>query len=372
MIEILKAKAKKSHLITAVIALAVAIGLLAWTKLAIVQVILGPTKLDITADPASYEGKYVTIDAENFLWDYVEHTTTTTKNNGSKSTAVNGDSYIVFQSVYDYEAGYSTWYFYSAYLGKDFRGEMSDRMDASWEYLNDNTGTVAPPDPMTLKGTWTKMESKMERYYTESLEELGVEESDYDVIYCYMLDTATIGGQKVLVFWIMMAVAAVALLVGIVNVAGAFGNGYMKQINKYLQNNPNVSLAAIESDFSQAHVIAKKVWIGKTWTIYVEGASAMILDNADLIWGYYYRRTGRHSASEMRLFTAGKGRYVVNLSESDTHTALEFYGSEQPQMIVGYSKDLEKTYSKDFNGFLNLKYNPAKQAAASDPYSGNF
>ena len=62
MLEILKKKARQTLILYAVIALAVGIGLLVWTKFAIINVITGPIEMDFTRDPDSYKGKYVTVD----------------------------------------------------------------------------------------------------------------------------------------------------------------------------------------------------------------------------------------------------------------------------------------------------------------------
>lgn len=91
----------------------------------------------------------------------------------------------------------------------------------------------------------------------------------------------------------------------------------------------------------------------------MQGNKAKILANQNLIWGYYFRRTGRNSVSEMRLFTKERDRFGINLSEANTQEALRIYGAEQPHMVIGYSAELEKMYNKDFNAFLELKYNPA-------------
>lgn len=368
MLETLRKKSRKSHIIRAVISAIIAAGLLIWTGFAIVNVILGPVKIDIEQDPDIYEGKYVTIDAENFLTDYVEHTTTTTRKYGGSSTSVDGNSYIAFQSVPDYETGTSVWYFYSIYMDKNQQDMMYDLMDDTWDYWADETGTVAPPETLTVKGTWTKMESQMEQYYRETLEEMGMEESEYDVFYFYNLDTDRIGGQTQLFFWVLMAVALAAILFFIWNMVGIFSNAYAGNIHKYLQKDSSVSMADIEADFAQAHLIDKNTWLGRKWTVYIRGTKAEIVKNSDLIWGYYFRRTGRNSVSEMRLYTVDKKIYHVSLTEDETHTALEFYASEQPQMIVGYTKELEKSYQKDFSGFLELKYNPAQRAASADAF----
>ncbi|MCI8455065.1 MAG: hypothetical protein HFE84_10710 [Lachnospiraceae bacterium] len=367
MLETLRKKAKKSHIIQAVIGLVLAIALLVITKFAIFSVITGAKKLDITADPATFEGKYVTIDADFILTDYIEHTTTTKRKYGGSSTRTDGNSYIAFQAIDDTEAESDTWYFYSIYKKKADASAMDALMDSAWDYLTGESSSF--PDSLKVTGTWSKMEPQMERYYRETLAEMGIEESEYDIFYFYQIDTGKIGSFSVAIFWVMNAIALCLLLWGIINIIGIFGNGYAKKINKYLQNNPNVSISAIDADFQAAHVIDNDTWIGKNWTVYIRGTSADILTNKELIWGYYFRRTGKNSVSEMRLFTKGGGCSHISMSESDTKEALQYYAQEQPQMIVGYDKELEKMHKKDFSGFLNIKYNPAMSAAATDSFN---
>ena len=79
MLETLRKKAKKSNIWRIALSVVGIVILLAITKFAIFDVITGPAHMDITEDPSSYEGKYVTIDADFFLYDYIEHTTTTKK-----------------------------------------------------------------------------------------------------------------------------------------------------------------------------------------------------------------------------------------------------------------------------------------------------
>lgn len=172
-------------------------------------------------------------------------------------------------------------------------------------------------------------------------------------------------------FWVCMAAAFLLLIYFIVNVVGIFSNRYAGKINTYLHNNPSVSLAAIEADFAQAHPIGKNAWVGRKWTVYVEGPKANILANRDLVWGYYFKQTGKYSVSQLRVFNMAKKMISINLSEDEAHEALKYYAEEQPHMIVGYTKELETSFQKNFTEFLNLKYNPAINAEQADPYFGN-
>lgn len=371
MLETLKKHAMQSYLMRIAISAIILIAILAITKFAIFQVLTGGTELDVTADPSSYEGKYVTVDVEYFLADYVEHTTTTTnRNTNSSSTKVNGDSYIVFNAVDDYEKGSSVWYFYSAYAPRNRLEELYQKMDEAWEYLADETYTVVPPEPVTIKGSWVEMTGEQRQYYEETLEEIGIEATEFDIIHYYAVDSATIGGMNTGSFWVCMIVALAALIFLIYTLIGMCTASYKKRVTKFLQENTSLSMGTIDTDFASARKIGKKLWIGKRFTIWVDGYNIQIVDNANLVWGYYYRRTGRNSVSQMRLYDTLRNMKTVGLTKEHTEEALEYYGQILPQMVIGYTSDLEKIYNKQFDEFLNIKYKPA-QAAAQDPFFGS-
>lgn len=366
MLETLRKKSRKSNITRVIISVIVVVGLLAVTKLAIFDVITGPAKIDITADPSTYAGKYVTIDAEFFLHDYVEHTTTTTRKYGGKTTSTNGYSYLALQRIPDEAANTYSLYFYSVYMNKDKQSSMAAKIAESEDYIYDETGMAAPPDPVTVTGTWTKMDSEMERFFRSTLAEFEFyEENEYDHFYFYELDTKNIGGVNAPLFWVLMAVAAFFILFGLLSIIGLFSSAYMKNIQSYLRKDNSASMASIEEDFNQARLIGKTVWVGKKWTIYMTGNKASILANKDLVWGYYYCRTGRYSVSEMRLYSKDRKMSNISLTEKQTQEALKVYGEEQPQMVIGFSSDLEKMYNKNFNAFLEMKYNPASRGENS-------
>ncbi len=363
MFETLRKRARKTYMWRAILSLVGIIIILAATKGAVFGLVTGLGGMDITASPETYEGKAVVLDVDYFVWDYVEHTTTTVYDSGSRSTSTKGDSYIAFQSINNDADGYSTWYFYSVYMGKSKTDMLSKKIDETWEYMNDESGTVAQPEPVKAIGTWTKMESDMERYYTNTLNDMGIEESDYDKIYFYTLDTGKLGGVDAWLFWVLMAGVVLLLIWFVASVIGCFQKTYEKEIHKYLQKNTAYSIGEIEGDFTTAHRIGKDVWVGRKWTIYMSGAAAKIIQNHDLVWGYYFRRTGKNSVSQMQLYTADKKSIYINLSEELTKEALRYYGEEQPQMIIGYDSELERMYQKSFQAFLDLKYNPAMKEA---------
>ena len=69
MLETLKKRSRSSNIVKAVVSIIIAVGILAFTKFAAFDVITGPTKLDITADPTSYEGKHIQFGAAGIFCD---------------------------------------------------------------------------------------------------------------------------------------------------------------------------------------------------------------------------------------------------------------------------------------------------------------
>lgn len=365
MLETLRKKARKSHIIWAIVTIVGAIAILFFTKFAVINAITGAIELDVKKDPSTYEWKYVEVEADCVLEEYVEHTTTTTRKYGGSSTSTDGYSYLVF-SVDENDV----WYFYSVYLRKSEQSKMYSLMNQAWDFFGDETGTVAPPEATKFKGTWTPMDAEMEQYYRETLAEYGFEEGDSDKFYFYNLETDKIGGVYYVLFWVLQVGALVLFIIGIYNIIGFFGNQYASQIHKYLRDNSTISLADIEADFETAHPIGKDTWVGRRWTVYIRGSKASIVTNRNLIWAYYFRRTGRNSVSEMRLYTTDGKVTCVSLSEEQTKEALGYYANEQPQMILGYSDDLEKTWKKNFPAFMDLKYRPVMSGNMPQPQPG--
>ena len=132
-----------------------------------------------------------------------------------------------------------------------------------------------------------------------------------------------------------MAAALLLLIYFIVNVVGIFSNRYAGKINTYLHNNPSVSLAAIEADFAQAHPIGKNAWVGRKWTVYVEGPKANIPANRGSGMGLLFQADGKIQRQPAPRFNMAKKMISINLSEDEAHEALKYYAEEQPHMIVG-------------------------------------
>ena len=96
-----------------------------------------------------------------------------------------------------------------------------------------------------------------------------------------------------------------------------------------------------------------------------------VLAQDEMVWAYYYKRTGRHAVSQVRVYTKNGSMTPINGAEARCHDYLELLDADYDHIIVGYSKDLEKMYKKQFNEFLELKYNPAMRGEMSNTYEAS-
>ena len=157
MVETLRKKTRKSFMIQGIIALILLVALLVFTKFAIIDVLTGAKELDITANPADFDGKYVKLDVDYFLTDFVEHTTTTTRR------------YIAYQVEDSADGGTATLYFFSVYMNKSDERLMEQKMKAAWEQISNGSARSSSSDPMEVTGTWMKMDAQIERYFRETM-----------------------------------------------------------------------------------------------------------------------------------------------------------------------------------------------------------
>lgn len=85
MLNTLKKYTKRNNILLIVAGIVAIVLCFVFTKFAVFDLIRGPQTIDLTADPSQYEGKWVKLDVDNIMTDYVEHYTETTRKYGSTS-----------------------------------------------------------------------------------------------------------------------------------------------------------------------------------------------------------------------------------------------------------------------------------------------
>jgi hypothetical protein len=124
-------------------------------------------------------------------------------------------------------------------------------------------------------------------------------------------------------------------------------------------------MLGIEADYESAVVLHKKYRLGKSYRFYARGGTMSMIPLRDQVWAYYYRRNGKNSASQIRFFDVQHKTSYVNIEKSLAENVLSCLNLNYKHMVIGYDIKLLKMYKNNFNEFLNISYNEAKVAAAT-------
>ena len=338
-----------------VVVAVILIASLLFTKAGIIPLIFGGTSIDGTSDFDALEGKQVSFDAEYVLAEYVRRTSTETDTNRTTLTNV---GYIVWD--YDNDV------LFGIYLPASKSSSLDKMIDETWEWWDYEIEEVS--SSLHVDGTLRTMEGKEQQYFQETIDEL-LYEDEQDMVRYYTIDTTQVNGLEKGWLAIISAVDMWALLYFVWSLISYLSQGYYRAVKKFLDANPSVPESRMEADFASAVLFQKKIWVGREWTIYIKGMKAYLMENRKQVWAYYFRRTGRYSVSQIRFFDKDKKNINIDIPNSDYEEMLKAYQDRQPQMLLGYDKDWEKMYKKDFSGFLNLRYNQViSQLQTEDTY----
>ena len=357
MLTTLRKSTTKSVITRAVIALIVVVIAIGLVHSSILALIKGPVTIDGDTDFEQLEGQYVEYTANLIVDEFVRQTT---RKEGSTKETLKNISYLVL----DWDYGY----IFGAELPKKNEERMNANIEETWSWLYEEIDETSFTE--TFRGTWKELTGKRLQYFKETItEDMGEEFMQLAVP--YYIDTNSIGGDLRSQTVAGLIFAAAALLYMIYVLFRHFTGSYDKNIRKFLQNNPGVTMEQIEADFQAAQKVSSNIWVGRRFTIYTSGIYAEILDNSKQVWAYYYRRTGRNSVSQLRVYNVNKGMNPINCSEAEAKQIMEIYIPVQPQMLFGYDKAWEKLFDKDFQGFLNLRYNAAVQKAREENFESD-
>lgn len=357
MEETLRKHAVKSLGIRTAVVAVIIIASLVFTKAGIFSMLLGGKSIDGSSDFESMEGKQVSYDANYILAEYVRRTSTNTDTHQATLTNV---GYIVWD--YDYDV------LFGIYLPSASSSEMDNMMDETWEWLYYEIDEVSATKH--VDGTLRTMSGKELQYFEETIEEL-FEEDVMDMVRFYTIDEGEVNGfdkNWLIVISLIDAGFLIYLIWSILNYAT---QNYYKAIKNYLDINTTIQESRMEADFASAAVFQDNIWVGRRWTVYMKGMKTYLMDNRKQVWAYYYQRTGRNPVSQIRFFDCDKKNKNIDIPNRKYEDMLKVYAENQPQMLLGYDKDWEKMYKKNFEEFLNLRYNQTINSLMSEDSYGS-
>lgn len=363
MLEVLKKNCKKSFFVRIIITIVIIVGLGIWKGGSIFQYIKGPTAIGVGTNLDSLEGKYVTYNAKYLIDEFIRKTSKNSKTNVEKLTDI---GYL----VYDVDNNY----FLGILVNAKTQNKMNQLIQESWDWMNGDIENVS--SFVAVTGTLEKLTGQKLSYFNETVDNFISEEMKNSA-YAVCITDKEIDGMSIEGIYVIMGALVIAILYFIYICIRAGSNQYDKNIKKYLTKNTQVSLSDIESDFNAAQKVTDKIWVGKRWTIFTEGMYAKILPNDQIVWAYYYKRTGKNSVSRINTYCFDKTVEYIQASESVAEQILGIYQMQQPHIVIGYSKEIQKDFDKDYQKFLQARYYPSQQPESAateiereDPFAG--
>ena len=326
------------------ISIVAAIVMLIVSKFGIIAILKGPVELSGEWDLEELDGKYVTLDVDWIMGVFAEESSTNSKTNETITTSVwyLGDYY---DEASDYEVFYGI---------KVSEGNK----DGLERIKNEISSSTYPSKNQRITGTFKKMDGEILQFYNEVIEE-NYRDTLVNAI-PYAIFDKEVNGVDIIIVYILSVGAAIALIIAIIGLIGLFVGKPDKYIKKFLDSNNKATLSRLELDYSKGKVIGKNIVTGRKYTFYQTGAYMRVVDHTEFVWAYYFSRSGKYSQSLVRTFNINKKKIEINACKADADALLQYYQESQPQMMVGYDKDLEKCFNKDFDIFLGYCYKDAK------------
>ena len=350
MFEKLKRQSLKKSLIFTVILVAAAVALLVSTGFGVFKAIGGPKDLySLSRDQV--DGAYVEGEIYGLYGSYAE----TTKNSRTVSR-----EYII--GVTD-EVGY---------MGLVLRSEdlsaAEDLLQESWDYLDgltDGTSTV-----IHVRGTILPMDEESLEFYHETVgwDEMSAEQQA--MFLPYYLKADFLGKSHADATWGFTVLAAAALAWAVYRTVRAATGGYQSELRKLCAAAPEGAEVAAErmEQFYENTEPVGLIRIGEDWVVWQDGAKTRGLATRDIVWAYCRHTTRRRNGfktgefDDLMLWTRDKKNRAVRMASGEqTAQAMQVLNEANPDVLLGYSKEIEKLYRKDPESLRGLKDDASAQ-----------
>lgn len=325
-----------------------------------IQLIQGPRDMyDLSVD--ELKGAYVEGEIAAIVNLFAEYTETS--DSGRETTVT--EYYIV--PVGDAE------FFGVGMKQSDFSKADKIRND-TFEYLMGERDELT--DYMYIKGTVKSMGEELDRYFYEWFEETGfVEYSSQaeleQIALPLVVEPYYIGLFKEGYVYTALAVTVALIVLIVINIVLGATEASTSKIRKFIEERGSTdSLEMVEEDYQNA-VSVEAIKIGKHYTFYFKGAKAQILKNDEGLWAFKRRTTHKTNGIktgttyELIFYTRDKFLHSNSMRrEESVDTALAYYTQNNPQIIVGYSDDLQRCFNRDFNALLEMSIRQEQARAA--------
>lgn len=251
----------------------------------------------------------------------------------------------------------------------DFR-YMAVRVPASWEDkmedMADNTFDNKYSEPIQVSGTIKEMNSSEIKYFTEYMMEYGYsKEQVNEMILPYYIHQGSLGNTSSGVVYVIFGAGVILIAWGVIYLIMVMNGSKLKTIRKEIAES-GYTEEQVDADWTaSAEILTKEALkIGQLFTYFSEGAKPHAIRNTRFVWAYMKTTTHKTNGIttgttyEVLMFTKEKKEYSMPVSDEATaRHVLEEMGKRMPWILLGYDEELRRSYRKNIDEFLNIRYN---------------
>lgn len=351
MLEKLRKKSITKALPLAIILLVCGIGLAAVEFSAMKALIRGHVEFESLAPEEIGTGLVVDVTLRDNFGCYMEEYEENTKTHYRRTTDL---YYVIWTGDEDDED--------FRYMG--IKVPVSD--ESAMERMAEATYNYEYSDPIIYSGAINKMSSEEYRYFKEYFLESDFTEEEFEAnTLPYFINVGALTGGAAGTAVGIAVLGVVLVLIAIIVIVFAACGGGLRSLKKELAA-AGLGEANLDLEYEGAELINKPndFRIGSRLIFYMQGTKAHILVNSKIIWAY--QRTTTHRTNgiktgtsyEIIFYDINKKRAAISVAgESKVQDALQHISRVMPWVVVGYEDEIYRMYQKDFQGFLQLRYN---------------
>lgn len=348
----LKMKSLKNSLGGLLVFLAISVVLLIFVIPSVLLKIQGPEDLD-TFD-------YARLTQEDFkqayvagtiygIYDYYCDETTDGELSAREYLIDGGDYYYIGLRVKDEDMG-----------------PAEALMHASYDYLDGiDDGTALEAAQYEVEGTIKPMDEESIRILKEYLDWNTMDAETQATFLFYYLEVNEIGNYDMGGMIVLLVVSGVCLLIFIIMLIRILTGACQKQVKKYIEGtaSPESTREKVEHFINSTQPVYG-LYYNNQYICGQVGGTTFFKETPQLVWAYqsttahkYFYVITISKSYALTLGFADGSRYSMAVKkEAQVQELMAKLGEICPQLILGYSPELDAMFRKNLPGFLELKY----------------
>lgn len=224
-----------------------------------------------------------------------------------------------------------------------------DRLSAQYAYWMDESENAVPPAPFRLEGLVKDVSADTRSAIADVW---GLTTAEYDQLFGKkLLDATTSAGEAASASWFVGA-----MVCGLLGVAFLLATGRSRRIAKkclkVLEENQRLELAAAQLENPLNHTVVGKNKGILTQDFLFGKGTGMAVAYSDIIWAYQHNRKRNFVPVNSYLMVGTLATAVevaIDLNRNDRQgaivQALEVIARQNPEAMIGYSRDNGKVFS---------------------------